>query len=89
MLQSRNNSTLNHILHRFFAHSTHNYGHAASFVYFHLTAISQHDYHASVQINGQMVLFDQLRSNKAMAGTTVNQSYNIKRIAQLAPFATE
>ena len=55
---------------------------------FHLTAISQHDYHASVQIDGQLVLFDQLCSNKAVAGATVYQSYNIQQLAQLAPFVT-
>ena len=69
MLQPGQNSTLNHTEHRFVAHSTHNYGHGASFACFHLTAISQRDHHASVQINGQVVLFDQLRGNKAMAGS--------------------
>ena len=60
MLQRRQNSTLNHTAHRFVAHSTYNYGHGARFEHFHLTAISQCEHHASVQIDSQMVLFDQL-----------------------------
>ena len=39
---------------------------------FHLTSVSQHDHHASVQINGQVVLLDQLRGNKAMAGAPLS-----------------
>ena len=72
MLQQGQNSTLNHTAHRIVAHSTRNYGHRASFVYFHLTAVSQNDHHASVQINGQVVLFNQFRGNKAMTGATVH-----------------
>ena len=60
MLQRGQDSTLNHTAHRFVAHSTYNYSHEASFACFHLTAVSQRDHHASVQINSQMVLFDQL-----------------------------
>ena len=60
MLQYRQNFTLNHILYRFVADIKRNYGHRASFECFHLTAISQGDQHASVQITGQMILFDQL-----------------------------
>ena len=60
MLQFSQNSALNHTEHRFFAHITRNYGHRASFTCFHLTAVSQHDQHASIQINNQMVLFNQL-----------------------------
>ena len=74
MLQCRKNSTLNHTEHRFVAHSTRNYGHRSSFARFHLAAVSQCDHHASVQIDGQVVLFDQLRGNKAMAGTAVHCS---------------
>ena len=49
----------------------------SSFRCCHLTAISQRNYHASAQNNGQLVLFDQLCSNKAVADATINQSYNI------------
>ena len=44
----------------FVAHSMCNYGHIASFTHFHLTTISQRDHHASLQINGKLVLFEQL-----------------------------
>ena len=81
------NSTLNYIVHRFIAHGTCNYRHGASFSYFHLTAVSQRDHHASVQIDGQVELFDQLRGNKSMAGATVYQSYNIQWLDQLALFS--
>ena len=60
MLQCGQDSTLNHAAHRFVAHSTRNYGHIASFAYFHLTTISQRDHHASVLNDSQMVLLDQL-----------------------------
>ena len=60
MLQLGQNSTLNHTAHRFFAHSTRSYGYGASFACFHLTSVSQRDHHTSVQINGKIVLFDQL-----------------------------
>ena len=60
MLENGQNFTLNYTAHRFFAYNTRNYRHRASFAYFYLTSISQHDYHASVYINVQMVLFDQL-----------------------------
>ena len=72
----------------FFAHSTPKYRHRASFTHFYLTAVSQRDHHASVQINSQVVLFDQLCSKKAMAGATVNQSYNIKWLELLSSYAT-
>ena len=88
MLQRGQNSTLNHTEHRFVANSICNYGSRASFACFHLTAVSQCEHHASVQINDQMVFFNQLRSNKAVAGTTIHQSYNIKQLGQLAPFTT-
>ena len=74
MLEFRQNFTLYYIAYRFVTHSTYKYGHRASFAYFHLTAVSQHDYHVSVQIVGQLVLFDKLCSNKAVAGATINQS---------------
>ena len=60
MLQSRHNSILNYAAHKFVAHSTCNYRHRASFACFHLTAISQRDHHASVQVIGQIVFFYQL-----------------------------
>ena len=63
-------------------------GKKASFTDFKLTAVSQRDHHASVQINSQVVLFNQLQGNKAMADVTVHQSYNFKQLGQLAPFAT-
>ena len=50
--------------HRFFTHITCKHRHGVSFARFYLTAISQSDYHASVQINGQLVLFDQLFRTK-------------------------
>ena len=67
-------SILNHTAHRFVAHSTRYCGYRATFAHFHLTAISQHGHYASVQINGQVVLFKQLCRNKTMAGATVKQS---------------
>ena len=82
------NSTLYHITHRFVTHIARKYRHRASFARLHQTAISQHDYHASVQIDGQLVLFHQICSNKAVAGATFNQSYNIQLLDQLASFAT-
>ena len=60
MLQSGQNSTLNHTSHRFVAYNTRKYGQRASFTCFHLTAVSHCDQHASVQINGHMVLFNAL-----------------------------
>ena len=77
MLQLRQNYTLDHTIHRFVAHSAHNYGYGSSFRHCHLTAVSQRNYHASAQNDGQLVLFDQLCSNKAVAGTITNQRYNI------------
>ena len=74
MLQLRQNSTLNHATHRFVAHSARNYRYKASFGCYHLTAISQQNYHASAQNDSQLVLFNQLCSNKAVAGATTNQS---------------
>ena len=88
MLQLRLNSTLDHTTHRFFAHGTRNYGYRASFRCCHLAAISQCNYHASAQNDGQLVLFNQLCSNKAVAGTTINQSYNIQILDLLAPSTT-
>ena len=38
----------------------------------HLTAVSQCYYYACAQNDGQLVLFDQLCSNKAVAGATIN-----------------
>ena len=84
MLQMGQNSTLNQTTHRFVAHSAHNYGYRASFRYCHLTAISQHNYHASAQNDGQLVLFDQLFSNKAVVGATINQSCNIQLLGLLS-----
>ena len=52
--------------------STCNYGHRESFALFHLAAISQCNHHASAQIDGQLILFNQLCSNKAVAGDTIN-----------------
>ena len=72
MLQLGQNSTVNQTTHRFVDHSARNYGYGASFRYCHLTAVSQRNYHASAQNEGQLVLFDQLCSNKAVAGTTIN-----------------
>ena len=85
MLQLGQNSTLNQTTHRFVAHSAYNYGYRASFRHCHLTAISQCNYHASAQNDGQLVLFDQLCSNKAVASATINQSYNIQLLDLLAP----
>ena len=64
MLQFGQHSTLNHTKHRFFAHSTYNYGHIASFTHFHLTTISQCAHHASVLNDGQTILLDQLWGKK-------------------------
>ena len=88
MLQLRQNSTLNHTTHRFVAHSARNYGYKASFRCCHLTAVSQHNYNASAQNDGQLVLFDQLCSNKAVAGATIHQIYKIQRLDLLSPSAT-
>ena len=88
MLQFGKNSTLNHEKYRFVAYSICYFGHGASFARFHLTAVCQCDHHASVQVNGQVVLFDQLRGNKAMAGATVHQSCNSKWLDQLPSFET-
>ena len=77
MLQLGQKSTLNHTTHRFFAHSARNYGYGASFRCCHLTAVSQCYYHVCAQNDGQLVLFDQHCSNKAVAGATINLSYNI------------
>ena len=71
--------------HRFVAHSACNYGYRASFKRFHLTAVSQHNYHGSAQNNGQLILSDQLCSNKAVAGATINQRYNIQLLVLLSP----
>ena len=87
MLQLGQNSTLNKTTHRFFAHSACNYGYGESFRLFHLTAISQRNYHASIQNDDQLVLFEQLYSNKAVAGATINQSFNIQLLDLLSPSA--
>ena len=60
MLQCGQDSTLNHVKHRLFAHSTYNHGHISSFTRLHLITISQHDHNASVRNDSQMVLLDQL-----------------------------
>ena len=88
MLQLSQNSTLNQTKHRFVAHSARNYRYRASFRCCHLTAVSQRNYHASAQNDGQLVLFNQLCSNKAVAGATINQSYNVHLLGLLAPSAT-
>ena len=87
MLQLGQNSTLNQTTHRVFAHSARNYGYRASFRCCHLTAISQCNYHASAQNDGQLVLLNQLCSNKTVAGATINQSYNIQLLGLLDPSA--
>ena len=74
MLQLGQNCTLNQTTHRFVAYSARNYENGSSFRCCDLTAISQHNYHASAQNYSQLVLFDQLCSNKTMAGATINQS---------------
>ena len=88
MLQLGQNSTLNQSKHSFFAHSARNYGYRASFRCCRLTAVSQHNYHASAQNDSQLVLFNQLCSKKAVAGATINQSYNIQLLYLLYPFVT-
>ena len=40
------------------------------------------------QNDGQLVLFDQLCRNKAVAGATIHQSYNIQQLGLLSPSAT-
>ena len=87
MLQLGQNSTLNQTVHRFVAQSARNYGYKTSFGCCYLTAISQCNYHASAQNDGRLVLFDQLCSNKAVAGATINQSYNIQLLGPIAPSA--
>ena len=72
MLQLRQNPILNRTKHRLIAHSTRNYGYEASFARFYQISYSQRNHHASAQIEGQLVLFDQLCSNKAVAGATIN-----------------
>ena len=88
MLQPGQNSTQNQTTHKFVAQSARNYGYEASFRRCHLTAVSQHNYHGSAQNNGQLILFDQLCSNKAVASTTINQRYNIQLLSLLAPSET-
>ena len=88
MLLLGQNSSLNQTTHRVVAHILCNYGYGASFRHCHLTDVSQRNYHANAQNDGQLVLFDQLCSNKAMAGTTINQSYNIQLLELLTPSAT-
>ena len=60
MLHCGQDSTLNHTAYRFVAHSIYNYGHIASFTYFYLTTVSQHDHHAGVQNDVEIALLDQL-----------------------------
>ena len=88
MLQLGQSSTLNQTKRRFVAHIACNYEYGASFRHCHLTAVSQCYYHACVQNDGQLVLFDQICSNKAMSGATINQIYNIQLLDLLAPLAT-
>ena len=57
-------------------------------MHFHLTAVSQRVHYTSVQFDSKLVLFNQLWSNKAVVDIIVHQSYNIKRLGQLPPFAT-
>ena len=82
MQQYRQNSTPYQIKYRFIAHSTRNYGYKASFARFHLTAISQRNYHASAQIDSQLILFNQLCSNKTVNGATIYQSYNTQQLRE-------
>ena len=84
MLQLGQNSTLCKTTHRFFAHSVCNYGYRASFRCCHLTVVGQCNYHASAQNDSQLVLFDQICSNKAVAGATINQIYNIQLLKLVA-----
>ena len=74
MLQLGQTSTLTQTTHRFVTHCAYKYWYRASFRHCHLTSISQPNYHACDQNDGQLVLFDQLCSNKAVAGATINQS---------------
>ena len=60
MLQCGQNATLNHASHRFVAYSTHNNGQIANSAYFHLTAVSQSNHHASFLNVSQIVVLDQL-----------------------------
>ena len=85
MLQLGQNSTLNQTTNRFVAHSAYNYGYGTSFRHCHLTAVSQHNYHASAQNDCQLVLLDHLCSTKTVAGATINQSYNVQILSLLAP----
>ena len=72
MLQLGQNSTINQTIHRFIAYSAHNNGYRVSFRHCHLPDTSQHSYHASAENDGQLVLFDQLCCNKAMASAAIN-----------------
>ena len=85
MLQLTKNSTLDHTTHRFVAHIARNYGYGASFRCCHLTTISQRNYHASAQNDGQLELFDQLCSYKTVAGAIINQRYNVQILELLDP----
>ena len=89
MLELWQVSTLNQTVHGFVAYSTYNYGYGASFRCCHLTAISQCNYHSSAKNDSQLVLFNQLCSNKAVAGATINQSYKIHLLGLLTPSVTE
>ena len=84
-LQLGQNSILNQTIHRFVAHGARNYGYRSSFRCRNLTAISQRYYHACAQNDGQLVLFDQICSNKAVAGAIINQSYNVQLLEPQAP----
>ena len=88
MLELGQKSTLNQTIDRFFPHSTRNYGYGVSFRHCHLTSISQCNYHASAQNDGQFVPFDQICSKKAVVGATINQSYNFQLLGLLGPSAT-
>ena len=88
MLELGQNSTLNQTTHRFVTHGAFNYRYRASFRHYHLIAVSQCNYHASAQNDGQLVLFDQLCSNKAVAGATINQRYNVQLLYLLSPSTT-
>ena len=86
MLQLGQNSILNQTTGRFVAHNACNYGYRARCC--HLTAVSQRYYHAYAHNDSQLVLFNQPCRNKAMAGATIKQSYNIQLLDLLAPSAT-
>ena len=88
MLQLGQNPKLNQTTDRFFGHSARSYGYGASYRCCHLTAVSQRNYHASAKNDGQLVLLDQLCSNKTVAAATINQSFYVQLLGPLAPSTT-